>query len=142
MKKIFLLILALGLAACANQRKTSTVEGNVNTIDPVTIKIIKVKNGVAKIYLKNNSNTPLMYEHWFGLNGNPVAYCVKPTTESFVCSKSIVTYENGDYYTHEAVLQPAQSLTFIANVLGSNKVGVKFWLNQNYSKETFFWANL
>lgn len=135
-------MLTLGLVACANQKQATFAASNANSNALITIKIIQIKNGVAKIYLKNNSNSPLMYEHWFGLIGNPVAYCLNATTEKSICSKSIVTYENGEYYTHETVLQPTQSLTFLANVLGSNKVGVKFWLNQNYSNETFFWVNL
>lgn len=118
------------------------VSDSGKTTNEVIVKILSIHSGVAKIYLKNNSNTPLMYEHWFGLHGNPVAYCVDSSGEKIVCSKKIVTFENGEYYTHETVLNPMQSLTFTANILGSSKVGIKYWPKQSNLQENYIWVSL
>jgi hypothetical protein len=140
MKNALLFFVFSCLCACNTQQHVVSDSGN--STNEVIVKVLSIHNGVAKLYLKNNSNAPLMYEHWFGLRGNPVAYCVNASEEKTVCSKNIVALENGEYYMHEAVLKPMQSLTFVANVLGSSKVGIKYWAKQSNLQENYIWVSL
>ena len=104
----------------------------------VTFELVSSKKGVAVLGMKNVSSHVLSYEHWFGQEGMPVAYCENDVGEIQVCSTHVFLLED-EYFTHETYIQPGDEIRFEANVATYERVGVKFYMQNNGFEEFFLW---
>lgn len=99
------------------------------------------EQGVLNLTFANRTPQAVFYEHWFGQTGSPVAYCENEKAEIYVCSKKVFLLED-EFYTHETVIQPNETVEFEANVTGARKVGVKLYQLDGSVQEKYLWIDL
>ena len=133
--KFLLLILVLANIGCASFDKENT------SIDKVVLEGGDRTEKGTRFVLINYSKHKLMYEHWFGQEGMPVAYCDDGISKVYVCSVEVFLLED-HYYTHETVIEPKEKIELLANVKGVKRIGVKFYHYGDQLEEIYVWKNL
>ena len=133
--KFTILFLCIIVGGCSSATENEAINRDLY------LSIGEFKNGALSIDLVNGTGSKKYYEHWFGQKGNPVAYCENEKSEIYVCSKEVFLLEN-EFYTHETVILPGETETFMVNITGARKVGVKVYQVGESNTENYIWVNL
>jgi hypothetical protein len=123
------LLVALLATGCATSLKRHS--------DTISVRAVRASQDRPAYELRNGTDKPLAYAHWFGLDRRPVAYCRGPEGEPFLCDYRAVVTNTGEPWEHEAYLNPGRSVRFEAQRRDFSAVGVKVWIA---SQEQYVWS--
>ena len=127
-------ILFIFLMGCSSTQTRGRISLNLE------IERVSVSGQVSVFNLKNLSSSSIFYEHWFGQDGKPVAYC-KNSVDLWVCSTEVYLIED-DYYTHETVLESKGKARFVANINRAEQIGIKYYIQNVGLTEKFLWLDI
>lgn len=133
--KFMILISCFLITACSN------ITDYDERSDGLLLKKGLVEDGILTISLVNNTKKIQFYEHWFGQKGSPVAYCQDAEHEIYICSTRVFLIGD-EYYTHETVIEPNETVVFTASIREAVKIGIKLYQFEEDDIEKYIWMGL
>lgn len=133
--KVMILIACFLISACS-----SINDYDVHS-DGLHLKKGPVEGAILTVSLVNNTKNKQFYEHWFGQEGSPVAYCQDVEHEIYICSTKVFLIHD-EFYTHETVIEPNETVVFTASIRGAVKIGIKSYQFSEDDMEKYIWLDL